>query len=82
MPEITINVTVGNEYQSVRLTANEWEAVQGGTFLVKSAEGVYEGQSFTYEWHFNDPKYGQSTLVVTYDEGEGFIGSISEAWLN
>lgn len=39
-------------------------------------------ESFTYEWHFNDPHFSQSTLVVTYDEGEGFIGSISDAWLN
>ena len=82
MSEIKINVSVGNETQSVRLAASEWQAVQGGAFLVKSEEGVYEGQSFTYEWHFNDPHYSQSTLVVTYDEGEGFIGSISDAWLD
>lgn len=82
MPEIKINVTVGNEFQSISLTASEWQAVQGGAFLVKSVEGVYEGQSFTYEWHFNDPHSSQSTLVVTYDEGEGFIGSISDAWVD
>ena len=82
MTEITISVSVGNESQSVRLTYIEWAAVQGGECLVKSEVGAYEGQSFTYEWHFNDPQYSPSTLVVTYDDGEGFIGSISDAWLN
>jgi hypothetical protein len=82
MSEITINVLVGNETQSLRLTANELQAARDGVFLVKCGEGVYEGQSFAYEWHFNDPHYPQSTLVVTYDDGEGFIGSISDAWLN
>jgi hypothetical protein len=82
MTEITISVSVGNESQSVRLTYIEWAAVQGGECLVKSEVGVYEGQSFTYEWHFNDSQYSPSTLVVTYDDGEGFIGSISDAWLN
>jgi hypothetical protein len=81
MTEITFNVLVGNEIQSVGLTASEWQAIQDGACLVKSEVGVYEGQSFTYEWHFNDPQYIPSTLVVTYDEGEGFIGSISDAWL-
>ncbi len=82
MSELTINVSIGYETQSVRLSAKEWQAVQDGAFLVKCEEGVYEGQSFTYEWHFNDPQYPTSTLVVTYSEGEGFIGSISDAWLN
>ena len=82
MSDITINVSVGNETQSVRLTTSEWQSVQGGDCLVKSEVGVYEGQSFTYEWYFNDPQYLPSTLVVTYDDGEGFIGSISDAWLN
>ena len=80
--DVTLNIKIGYEIQSLRMTYEEWQAVQGGAFLVKSEEGVYEGQSFTYEWHFNDPHYSQSTLVVTYDEGEGFIGSISDAWLN
>lgn len=33
MSEITINVLVGNETQSLRMTANEWHAVQDGVFF-------------------------------------------------
>jgi hypothetical protein len=82
MSKITTKVLVGYEAQSLRLTASEWQAAQDGVFLVKREEGVYEGQSLVYEWHFNDPHYPQSTLVVTYDDCEGFLGSISDAWLN
>ncbi len=81
MSEFKVNITVGHEPQSIRLTAYEWKEIQSGAFLIKSEEGFYEGQSYTYEWHFNDPKFPQSTLVVTYDDGEGFIGSINDAWL-
>jgi hypothetical protein len=81
MSEVTVNITVGYEPQNIRLTAYEWKAIQGGAFLIKSEEGFYEGQSYTYEWHFNDPQFPQSTLVVTYDDGEGFVGSINDTWL-
>ncbi len=82
MSEVTVNITVGYEVQSVQLTANEWKAVQGGAFLVRSKEGFYEGQSYIYEWHFNDPQFPHSTLVVTYEDSDGYIGSISDAWLS
>jgi hypothetical protein len=82
MSEVTINVSIGYESQSLSLTSNEWQAVQEGVFLVKCEKGMYEGQSFTYEWHFNDPQYSAHTLVVTYNDGEGFIGSISDAWFS
>jgi hypothetical protein len=39
MSKITINVLVGYETQSLRLTANEWQAAQDGVFLVKGEEG-------------------------------------------
>ncbi len=43
MTEITFNVLVGNEIQSVGLTASEWQAIQDGACLVKSEVGGYEG---------------------------------------
>ena len=79
--EITLNIAVGYETQSISLTKGEWQAVQNGSTLIKNAEGIYERQDFTYEWHFNAPQYPQSTLVVLYDEGEGYVGSISDTWL-
>lgn len=81
LSEITLNIAVGNETQSISLTNGEWQAVQNGSPLIKSAEGIYEGQEFTYDWHFNDPQYPQSTLVVLYADAEGYVGSIHDIWL-
>lgn len=79
--EVTLNIAIGYEPQSINLTSGEWQAVQNGDTLIKCAEGIYEGEEFTYEWHFNDPKYPQSTLVVLYDDGEGYVGSIHDTWI-
>ncbi len=80
--KITLNISVGYEIQSLVLTKNQWKSINEGAFLVKTQKGVYEGEDFVYEWHFNDPQYPDSSLVVTYDDGDGFMGSISDAWLD
>ncbi len=82
MASITLSVTVGNEIQSVKLTQDEWIAVQSGQHLFKEVEGLYEGEEFIYCWHFNDPRNAGSSLVVQYNGADGFIGSITDAWVS
>ncbi len=82
MSLVTLSVSVGNELQSVQLFAHEWQAIQAGQFTSKVVEGFYEGEKMAYCWHFNDPQYPESTLVVTYDDGEGYLGSIADAFVS
>lgn len=82
MSLVTLSVSVGNELQSVQLFSHEWQAIQAGQFTTKEVECFYEGEKIAYSWHFNDPQYPESTLVVTYDDGEGYLGSIDDALIS
>ena len=79
MSLVTLSVSVGNELQSVQLLAHDWKAIQAGQFFTKEVDGFYEGEKMAYSWHFNDPQFPESTLVVTYDDGEGYLGYIEDA---
>jgi len=79
---IFLSVEVGYDIRTTELTADEWGDVQNGVELHKSVLDWYEGEEFTYEFHFNSSMEQGSTLVVTYDDcGVGFIGNISEAFI-
>lgn len=80
MKQVTLNIRIGYETQSINLDLEEWKGVQSGEFLVKEVDGLYEGEVFTYSWHFNDPNYLDSSLVVLYGDADGFLGSINDAW--
>lgn len=80
MTHVILNVAVGNETQSVELTAQEWSQVKSGGCLRKEVRGFYEGEELTYTWLFNDLSYPDCSLVVLYEDGEGYLGSIQEAW--
>ncbi len=82
MSTVVLNIAIGNETQSVKMTRDEWNNVQSGQPLLKESVGFYEGDEFTYSWCFNDPRFLDSSLVVLYDEGVGFLGSIQDAWLS
>jgi hypothetical protein len=73
---IRISVEIGYELRSVELTSQEWEDVQKGTRLNREVVDCYEGEAFRYVFAFNDRK--GSTLVVTYDDADGFIGDIGD----
>ncbi len=79
---VTLNINIGHETQSLKMNQDEWNAVQSGTPLVKDSVGFYEGEKFRYTWCFNDPRFTDSSLVVLYDEAEGFAGSIQDGWLS
>jgi hypothetical protein len=79
--DINLGVQIGYETQTISLTSTEWLAVKGGVHFVKDAKGFYEGKEFTYTWYFNDSRFIKDSLVVTYDDGEGFHGSIEDAFL-
>jgi hypothetical protein len=77
--DINLGVQIGYETQTISLTSTEWLAVKSGAHLVKDAQGFYEGEEFTYTWHFNDPRFVGTSLVVNYGDAEGFQGSIQDA---
>jgi hypothetical protein len=79
MQKTTLNVTIGYEQQSIELSSADFAAVKSGAHLVKDAQGFYEGEEFTYTWHFNDPRFIGTSLVVHYGDAEGFQGSIEDA---
>lgn len=79
---INVSVEVGYELRTVSLTELEWKSVQAGETLTKGIKDYYEGEEFTYEFHFNSEYYKGDSLVVTYDDGDGFIGSIEDAYID
>mgnify|MGYP001472781884 CR=1 FL=1 len=74
---ILVSVEIGYDLRTVELTPQEWEAVQRGQHLIREVEDYYEGEAFTYVFAFNDRK--GSSLVVTYDDADRFIGDIEDA---
>lgn len=80
--DVTLNIKIGYEIQSLKMTIDEWSAVQSGKPIVKEAVGYYEGEEFTYTWCFNDARFANSSLVVFYGDAEGFIGSVQDCWLS
>jgi hypothetical protein len=79
--DISLGIQIGYETQTISLTSTEWMAVKSGEYFVKNVQGFYEGEEFTYTWYFNDPRFIKDSLVVLYDDGEGFHGSIEDAFL-
>ncbi len=82
MSNVTLNIKVGHEIQSLKMSHDEWRAVQSGEPLVRDSAGFYEGEEFKYTWRFNDPRCPTTSLVVLYDDAEGFSGSIEDGWLS
>ena len=74
---IQVSVEIGYELRTVELTRQEWEAVQKGQHLIREVEDYYEGEAFTYVFAFNIRK--GSSLVVTYDDADAFVGDIGDA---
>ena len=79
MKEINISVEIGYELRTVSLSELEWERVQKGQHLSKEVVDCYEGEEFTYEFNFNSGQHKGNSLVVTYDDADGFIGNIEDA---
>jgi hypothetical protein len=74
---IQVSVAVGYDLRSVELTSDEWAEVQNGQHLVREVVDYYEGEEFTYVFAFNERQ--ESSLVVTYDDADGFVGDIGDA---
>ena len=79
---INLSVEVGYELRTVSLSELEWKKVRSGHSLSKEIVDYYEGEEFTYEFHFNSSDYKGNSLVVTYDDADGFIGNIEDAIIN
>ena len=77
--EINISVEIGYEIRTVSLSELEWKKIQSGHPLSKEIVDHYEGEEFTYEFHFNSSQHEGNSLVVTYDDADGFIGNIDDA---
>ena len=79
---INVSVEVGCELRTVSLTELEWNSVQAGETLTKGIKDYYEGEEFIYKFHFNSSQREGNSLVVTYDDADGFIGNIEDAIIN
>ena len=77
--EINISVEIGSELRTVSLSELEWKHIQSGHSLSKEVVDYYEGEEFTYKFNFNSSQHKGNSLVVTYDDADGFIGNIEDA---
>jgi hypothetical protein len=78
--KFAVSIPIGDDLRTVNLTEKQWKAVQDGKPLVKSVKDHYEGQEFTYVFHFNmDP---ENSLMVTYDDADGYLGDIADAMVS
>jgi hypothetical protein len=78
--KLSVSIPVGDDLRTVILTEKQWKAVQDGKPLVKRVKDHYEGQEFTYVFHFNmDP---ENSLMVTYDDADGYLGDIGDAMVS
>ena len=75
-----LSVSFGNDLHSVILTLEELEKVQSGDMLTKQFKDTMEGKSYISQYHFK--KQHKHSLAMYYDDGEGFVGDLSEAFIN
>ena len=77
MKSYTLSVEVGYELRTVCVTSEELRLVRSGVVLSKEIDDYYEGETCNYLFKFNqDP---QHSLIVTYQDGVGFLGDIDDA---
>ncbi|MDC0989026.1 hypothetical protein OAR29_00645 [Rhodospirillales bacterium] len=76
-----LSVPFGTDIHSVILTEKELEKVQSGKVLTKRFRDSMEGESYIFLYQFNSKQHEHS-LVMYYDDAEGFIGDLSEAFIN
>jgi hypothetical protein len=81
---IKVSVEIGYELHTITLENEEWKRIKNGERFTKELESYYEGEAFTYIFDFNnkEPNNPNITLVVTYDDADGFIGNIEDAIVN
>jgi hypothetical protein len=73
-----LSIPFGTDFHSVILTQKELEKIQSGGVLTKRFRDSMEGESYIFIYQFNSKQHGHS-LVMYYDDAEGFIGDLSEA---
>ena len=79
---INVSVEIGYELRTVSLSEHEWGRVKSGHPLSKEIVDYYEGEEFTYKFNFNSSDYKVNSLVVTYEDADGFIGNIEDAFIS
>ena len=79
LKSINVSVEIGYELRTVSLSEFEWRRVQSGHALSKQVVDYYEGEEFTYTFHFNSEFHPGKSLVVNYEDADGFIGCIEDA---
>ena len=77
-----VSVEFGTDLHSVILSEDEWMKVKSGGVLTKRFRDSAQGESYIFKYQFNSKQYPDHTLVMHYDEGEGFMGDIEDAYVN
>jgi len=77
---VVVSVEWGYDLHDCPMSLQTWKRIVAGNPVRRTEPYWYEGQRFTGEWSFNSD--GPGSLVVGYDDGgEGFIGTLHDAFI-
>lgn len=77
-----LSVPFGNDLHSLILTEEEMNKIQSGGVLTKRFRDSMEGESYIFKYQFNSKQHPEHSLVMYYDDAEGFIGDLSDAYIS
>ena len=80
--QFQLSVPFGNDLHSLILTENEMKKIQSGGVLTKRFRDSMEGESYIFKYQFNSKQHPEHSLVMYYDDAEGFIGDLSDAYIS
>ena len=87
MKKIRFGIEIGKEAREIDISLRDWQRIQKGEKVSLSMLNYYEADEFEYCFRFNYDKKG--SLFVGYtsvdderQQGDGFIGNISDGWVN
>ena len=71
--QFQLSVPFGNDLHSLILTENEMKKFNQGV-LTKRFRDTMEGV-YIFKYQFNSKQHPEHSLVIYYDDAEGFIGN-------
>lgn len=80
--QFKLSVPFGSDLHSIILTEEEMNKIQSGGVLTKRFRESVEEESYIFKYQFNSKQHPEHTLVMYYDDAEGFIGDLSDAYIS
>ena len=78
---VVVRVEWGYDLHEVRLTPRNWSKIRRGLPLRIRSNGAHEGGSQWEYWSFSGGLNGDLTVYYGEDGGVGFVGKMSEAFI-